>query len=548
MKAASGSGACVLLLKAPREQYSYFREGSESLALAYLGASLRQAGHRADILDAQLENLTADGVLERLAGRGTYSLVGLTVADPSFIAGTYRLAEALREHWPSAHFTIGGYAPTFHYRDVLQQCEHLDSVVLYEGEQTLLELVEAVYSEADWRSVPGIAFRRHNQVLTTGPRPLLHDLDALPFPARDYVPFIKEHLPGIGVVSVAGSRGCYANCGFCCIRQFYGDPGGPAYRLRSVGNLVDEIEQLVEEHGIDEVLPIDDIFTLPGHRGDERVDQLAAELRTRDLKVMLSISDRVDHIVRPRYDRLHQAGVRQIMVGIESTNDEILRFFNKRISLPETRRALQVLAELEIDATVTYINFTPLTTLEILRENLATLLDLKVNFLLGLLNRLQVYVGTPVADWLVERDLVRGEFPDFSYTIPDHRVETVYDITRACLSPFLEISYAIMKLERIFRVKRFRLEAAGKESGLVREGRQWFARSCRRIMEEAAEIFGWILDLVEEGRQPDDETLAAVRQRTEDRHELWHRELVFIRDYSPFFDTSDLYPLAGERR
>jgi anaerobic magnesium-protoporphyrin IX monomethyl ester cyclase len=535
----------LLLVKSARATYSYFREGSESLALSYLAAFLRSRGYAVAIIDAQLEALSLEEVVSRCVEMDP-QVIGFTIADPSFIAATYALAEALRRRLPGTHMTIGGYAPTFHYKDVLKQCPELDSVVLYEGEETLLALVQVLERGLDWKEVRGVAFRRSGQVVRNELRSLIHDLDALPFPARDYVPYIKEHLPGIGVISLAGSRGCYANCSFCSIRQFYKDPGGPAYRTRSVKNVVDEMEYLARQFGLDELLLIDDIFTLPGPPGERRVAEFVEEITRRDLHVLLSISDRADHVRRPRYDRLHDAGVRQIMLGLEATDAGILQYFNKGISVADVKQALSVLDDLGIDATVTYINFTPVTTLKILKENLEAVLDLRINFLLGLLNRLQVYTGTPIADQLYRDGLVQGEFPDLWYRIPDKRVEVVYEITRHCLSPFLEISYEIMKLERIFRVKRFRLEHAAQDASAVAKGRRLFARTCRRIMEEAAALFESVLNFAETHAIMEAHFMATMRQRVAEHYDLWHRELALIRDHSPYFDASDLVPLSGK--
>ncbi len=528
----------ILLIKAPRGRYSYFREGSESLALGYLAAALRVRGHSVMIVDGQLEGLSVEQTLSRCTSEH-YDLIGFTIADPSFIPSTFWLASAMREPDVHAHLTIGGYAPTFHFREVLQQCSALDSVVRYEGEESLCELAESIQLGRDWRNIPGLAYRNGNVVVCNEPRPLISDLNTLPFPVRDYVPFVKDQLPEFGVVSLSGSRGCYANCGFCSIRQFYREPGGPAYRLRSVKNVVDEIEVLVRTFGVDEFLLIDDIFTLPGEAGDERVADWHSELARRGLRVMLSISDRADHIRRPLYDALYEMGVRQIMIGVEATHPDILSYLNKKICLDDVRRAITVLNELGIDVTITYINFTPRTTIEILRENVDCLLSLNVNFLLGLLNRLQVYSGTPIAEEMIERGMVGGTFPDFCYRIPDDRVEVVYDVCRRCLSPFLEISYEIMKLERMFRVKSFRLESSAAGADLLAEGKELFKNTCRTIMEEGAEIFRSILDYAEKNDRLQDGFVEDVGSRTWQQYDLWHRELLMIRDHSPFFHDGD---------
>ncbi len=528
----------VLLVKAPRNRYSYFKEGSESLALGYLASYLRERDYCVKIIDGQLEEHSNDRTLA-LCVEQKQDVIGFTVADPSYISSTFELATKLRRLHPEAHLTIGGYAPSFHYKEVLIQCPAFDSVVCYEGEQTLFELVECLENGRDWRNLKGIAYRNGASIVRNDIRPLIAELDSLPFPARDYVPYIKQHLPEIGVVSIAGSRGCYADCGFCSIRQFYHEPDGPTYRLRTVSNIAEELENLITHYDVHEFLFIDDIFTFPGKRGLDRVDELERELRKRDLKVMFSVSDRVDHINKQLYERLYKIGVRQVMVGIEATNSEIIDYFNKRIDLATIRRALRVLDELSIDVTITYINFTPKTTLEILRENLSCLLTLKINFLLGLLNRLQVYVGTPIAQELMKQGRVRGSFPDFEYSIQDDRVERTYEICKQCFSPFLEISYEIMKIERIFRVKLFRLEQDGIPVSFLDEGKAYLKQTCRTIMKEAAGLFEAALYYAENNRDIKKEFLGEIRDQVLEQYTLWNRELTLLRDHSPFIDEPD---------
>jgi len=254
---------------------------------------------------------------------------------------------------------------------------------------------------------------------------------------------------------------------------------------------------------------------------------------------MLSIADRADHIRRPLYDLLYDMGVRQIMVGVEATDSSILEYFNKKITLDDVQRAIPVLEALGIDVTITYINFTPRTTLEILRDNLDCLLSLGVNFLLGLLNRLQVYVGTPIAEEMIKQGIVTGSFPDFSYRIPDSRVEVVYEVCRQCFAPLLEISYEIMKIERMFRVKAFRVEKRGGDPRLVHEGKQWFKRTCRTIMEESADLFRGALDYAGNHQQVEDQFVSEMKGHTLAQYDLWHRELTLIRDHSPFFEDRD---------
>jgi hypothetical protein len=134
---------------------------------------------------------------------------------------------------------------------------------------------------------------------------------------------------------------------------------------------------------------------------------------------------------------------------------------------------------------------------------------------------------------------VTGTFPDFSYRIPDARAEVVYDVCRECLSPFLEISYEIMKVERMFRTKRFRLEGLREDCSALALGRDELRRTCQAIMEDAACIFGGILDYAEGRSTAEPQFIEVTRALVQERYRWWHRELSIYRELSPCFEDKD---------
>src|SRR5262249_60883361 len=92
-----------------------------------------------------------------------------------------------RTHALHCHFTMGGHFPSLSYEQTLELVPELDSVVRFEGESTLLELVDAVVSGKEWREIHGLAYRDDERgVVLAKPRALLEDLDQLPYPDRDY--------------------------------------------------------------------------------------------------------------------------------------------------------------------------------------------------------------------------------------------------------------------------------------------------------------------------------------------------------------------------
>src|SRR5262249_34153877 len=168
--------------------------------MGYLAAVLQERGHAVEMLDVR------DGpekIAERLACRQP-TVVGFSLIFQVFLPQFRRVASYLRTAGVSSHFTIGGHFPSLCHDECLSQIPELDSVVRYEGELTLIELVERLVRGEDWRSIRGIAYVRGGHVVDNEPRPLVQDLDSLPYPYR---PFEPEQIGGFPTLPLLASRG-----------------------------------------------------------------------------------------------------------------------------------------------------------------------------------------------------------------------------------------------------------------------------------------------------------------------------------------------------
>ena len=205
-----------------------------------------------------------------------------------------------------------------------------DYGIIGEGEQTALELVNAIHSgnKEEIPSIKGIIFRNDSGIVRTPPRAYIEDLDTIPFPARHLLPDLKKyryrfykHLPTATIIT---SRGCPYQCTFCDRAVF-----GNKLRMRSIKNMLDEIEILVKEYGVRGINIQDDLFTITPQRVIEFCDQLMS----RKLKISWSCLARVDCITPEMLKIMKKAGCWQIGYGIESGNQKILNTINKNITL-----------------------------------------------------------------------------------------------------------------------------------------------------------------------------------------------------------------------
>ena len=241
-------------------------ELEENLAIRYLAATLEQAGHSAELCSFS-EQGHQSGVLAA-ARQSRPALIGMSIAFQSRARQFGSLAQALREDDYQGHITCGGHFPTFAHQELLEHYPAFDTAVRHEGEQTIVELCDELSgaTSGGLSTIAGLAYRCDDGALAVSPpRPLIADLDALPFAKREGRP--QRHL-GIPTAFIVGSRGCYGHCTFCCINAYVREAGGPRYRLRSPADIAQEMAQLRSERAARMFVFHDDDFFTRDHARD----------------------------------------------------------------------------------------------------------------------------------------------------------------------------------------------------------------------------------------------------------------------------------------
>lgn len=348
----------VLLINPPLKGLPAY----EPLGLLYLAASLRQAGYTVELLDYTLHLMpmeqAAQQVMEKAGG-----LIGITMPFQPSARGVMEFIVAVRDAGYEGFIAVGGIFPTFAYEDILNTCPDIDAIVRGDGEETILELAGKVLSAAPWKDTLGLAWRDDGEVKTTAIRPSVKKLDTLPFPARDTLDevYAKEK-----TASMYTSRGCYGKCTFCSIVPFF-KMQGTAIRFRSARNVVDEIEQLVNNHGVQNIMFDDSNFT----NSAKRCEEIANEILARDIRIHFSIECRADDVKRELFTLMAKAGLKRVFLGVESGSDSQLARYRKETTAQQNLKALELLNELKIYTTAGFIMFDAGTTPQEVKENKA---------------------------------------------------------------------------------------------------------------------------------------------------------------------------------
>ncbi len=448
----------ILLVRAPLNGDDKIGEVFEALGIGYLASFLRQYGYEVDILDAEFEELSIDETIEFISYSNA-DIIGFTIESTPKIDPVIKIINAIKEIDMSVHITIGGHVPTFAYEELFNEIPRLNSIIRGEGEITLYKLVKAIENHQDWRDLKGLAFIDSGKVIVNNPRNVIANLNVLPFPARDSLYRINNIEDSI--ITISGSRGCYAKCTFCSVPNFYRLAPGPILRYRDPDNLVDEMEILVKNYGVKDILFVDDIFIGPGEKGKKRTISFAEEILSRNLRVIFSISCRATEVEKELFLFLKQAGLRQVHLGIESAVQDILDRYKKGLKIEQNLRALEIIHDLDLDLSLGFIMFDHMTTIEDVEINLKFLETLNVNFLRGALNLLQPFKGTDIERNMLENNILFGNYKELRYEFVDERITKLFKIITNTMGPMLLVSF---ELDRIARKIRNRISFADSET------------------------------------------------------------------------------------
>ncbi len=394
-------------------------EELENLGLRYIASYLEQQGVRVRIEPYTNSDSAKEMLLSRIRDYRP-AIVGFSMIFQRLLFEFEGLIRFLRNGGVTSHFTMGGHFPTVESRATLENIAGLDSVVRCEGEETLLELYRGFESGKSPEEIEGLAFRRNGNIVINGPRPLLENLDGLPFPRRGKEFLLLRDLPLCTIIS---SRGCYYNCSFCSIRQFYAETRGRKRRSRSPGNFVDEIEMLYREHGARIFIFEDDDFVMKTGKQHQWIDDFVTEVKKRGLgdKIAWRISCRVDDLDAERLVMMQEIGLIGVYLGVESGHDEGLKVYNKHYKPEDVYRALDKLHRLDIPYEFGFMIFNPYTTFKSLKKDIRFLKEIgeygKAPFQF---TKMVPYAGTPIARRLAEEKRMTGtiDAPDYDYEDP----------------------------------------------------------------------------------------------------------------------------------
>jgi len=287
------------------------------LGLAYLHSVLKEF-HEVETLF--LNNVEAETCLNEVklkVSTAEYDVIGLNIMTQNRVS-SYQIIEFLRQYGGRYHILIGGVHASVMWEQILTKYPGLIAV-LGEGERTVVELLDKLSHGYPFYDVLGVAYNEDGRLVKTGDRPLIQDLDSLPFPEHDLF-FHKERT----LACVISSRGCPFRCSFCVL----GNISNRKVRFRSPANVVDEIEQLKEKYPkLETVWFHDDQFLMD----NQRVIDICREIVDRRIQLKFVCSGRFKPFSADVAAAMNEAGFVHLLFGLETGSSSILRASHKAI-------------------------------------------------------------------------------------------------------------------------------------------------------------------------------------------------------------------------
>ncbi|MBA3037499.1 MAG: B12-binding domain-containing radical SAM protein [Desulfobacterium sp.] len=322
----------------------------------YAASGLRSAGHDVVLMDTTVTGWDFEKTEQEILKLSPDMLCVNAVYFWENTGLVFDLLANLKKDGFYGHITLFGFFPTLAYAAILENIASVDSVVVGECENTIIELADSLSKHKNLDSIAGLCLRTEHGITISKQRIPEQNIDKFYFPERTNT--------DDQTVSILASRGCYNHCAFCLVPSFYND--GPLWRGRSPENIYQEISALADK-GCKDFYFVDPNFIGPGKKGKERINKLMELIRP--LNITFGMETRPNDLDPNILESLVSSGFKTLLLGIESGSTSVLGNLNKGASINSSENAIRICRDAGIEPEVGFLMFVPDSTLEDLEHN-----------------------------------------------------------------------------------------------------------------------------------------------------------------------------------
>lgn len=351
-----------------------------------LSAVLIEKGYKVEVIDANLENLTEEGLKKKIEDSKP-DIVGISALTVEYRRCVHKSYEVVKSVDSNIKTVMGGVYPTLSLEIAIKD-ENVDYFVCGEGEERLVALVKAIEFGKGFDDIDGLSYSKNGEsgYTTSLVKNSVDDLDKTPFP--DYSVFDMKKYMFYGqkctqnfqfrqfpVAATITSRGCPYKCIFCSSNRIYGLP----IRYRSAQNVLAEIDMLVKDYGVREMIFVDDSFLQSKSRAKEIMRGLID--RKYDL-LWKSNNLAIFHMDDEILDLMKESGCYQLSVSIESGNPKTLKLIKKPLRLDKIQNAIEKIKELDIELISNFVIGFPGETIDDIRVTFKYAEEIDIDYVL----------------------------------------------------------------------------------------------------------------------------------------------------------------------
>ncbi len=373
------------------------------LAYGYLAAVLRKAGYSVEVYCMDVFHYTNEQ-LEKKLYNSEYDLIGAGFMPARFEETVIDLCATINKSKKKAWFFLGGPGPTPIPEYMLERL-NVDLVVLGEAEHTIVELMEAKLGQRKLAEIKGIAYIDNGQVKINARRPLFRDLDSLPWPAWDLFP-MESYTGSIQMMgmeakekmmTITASRGCTDTCSFCYRIE-------KGLRIRDLNEVIKEMKYLIETYGTTFFQLQDELFVFPRNR----VFEFEKLLQENNLKISYCCNSRAILFDEEVASSLMRSGCKFVNIGFESVDQKVLDEMNKRVTVEENLKALEVANKVKMGMGLNFLWGFENDTKETLWKNVEAVKRYNTFDQVRTIRPPSPYPGSPLYYRAIQKGLLKG--------------------------------------------------------------------------------------------------------------------------------------------
>jgi len=314
---------------------------SPPLGLAYMASALEKDGHTVRIIDAHIGGISPADIIESFPVKP--DLIGVSSNIITYNNAVEYARRCHAEH-PEIPIVFGGPHPSSVSSKVLADNPFVDSVVIGEGERTIIDICRGLGSVNMYKNIKGVAYRQDGKIVLNDPQPLVENLDDIPRPAYHLLPDLRKYSTRSRIAPagfILSSRGCSYPCTFCNKNIF-----GRSWRPHSAQRVIEDIRYLVNDRGVRQIVVLDDNFTFD----KKRTVQILEALINEPYKLCINLQNgiRIDQTDEELLKLMKRAGVFKVGFGIETFNKDVQKNIKKIVDLDKAVRLTKAARSLDI--------------------------------------------------------------------------------------------------------------------------------------------------------------------------------------------------------